>query len=238
MALGTTSDCVPSFGPIDRSLRRAVKDLHDFLWTGKTFEEAGLVRRLERSARDVDAYLGARGRISRGVRPLLRPFKKYPSGPELYTFLDTVSNLSAAVELARRSPRESANRAKELVVSLSIGLASHADSFHLVDAFESGKTDFDAFASDLAKVLEGRGMVRAREFRRLTEETFDLQALWDNGWSRDVQRTAAVASIGCAGLAAVLYVEALKALGKYREVPYRELGPVVQTILNRIGGQA
>ncbi len=228
---------VAAFPSIDRSLRRAVKDLHDYLWTRRSFEGADLVRRLERSARDLDACLGARGRIPRAIRPLLHPFHKSPTGPDLYTFLDTVSNLSAAVELARRSPHESAGRARELVVSLSIGLASKADSFHLVDAFESGKTDFDVFASGLAEALEQRGAVRAREFQRLTEEAFDLHALWDKRAPLDFQRIAAVASIGCSALAAVLYVEALRALGKYRAVPYGELLPVVRTIVNRIGGQ-
>ena len=226
---------MPSFPALDRSLRRAVRDLHDVLWTGKTMDETVLVARLERGVRDLDGWAGARGRIASGVRPLLHPFRPRPSGGDLFTYLDTVSNLAAAAAYVRTKPRESARRASDLAVSLSIGLASAADSFHLVEVFESGGTDFGAFADGLAGVLEQKGAIRAKEFRRATEEAFDLHALWDERAPRDAQQVTALACVGCAALSAQLFAEGLKALGRYRNVPYDRLVPSVRRILDRLG---
>ena len=224
-----------SFPALDRSLQRAVRDLHDVLWTGKPMDETGLVARLERGVRDLDRWAGAHGTIASGVRPLLHPFRPRPSGGDLFTYLDTISNVAAAVAYVRTKPRESARRASELAVSLSIGLATAADSFHLVEAFESGGTDFGGFAERLAEVLEQKGAIRAKEFRRATEEAFDLHALWDGRASRDAQCVTALACVGCAALSAELYAEGLKALGRYRKVPYDRLVPAVRRILDRLG---
>lgn len=225
-----------SFAVVDRALSSAVSDLHDYLWAGKRLEEKALLRRLERSAMDLDQYVQARGAIASAVRPLLRRFQKYPTGPDLFTFLDAVVNLSAAVEYFRRRPKLSAARASALAVSLSIGIASAADRFDLVEAFEGGKTDFSEFTSGLADVLEEKGVLRAGEFRRAVNEPFDVNALWDARAPKDAQRISALASTASVALACVLYVDALRALGRYRPIPFAKLTPATRRILDRLGG--
>ena len=226
---------MPGFAAIDRPLRRAIRDLHDTLWTGRALDERDLVGRLERGISRLDAWAGGRGRIASGVRPLLHPLRLRPAGSDLYTYLDAVSGVAACVAYATTKPRDSARRASDLAVSLSIALSSAADSFDLVEAFESGSSDFGAFAQSLADVLEEKGAVRAKEFRRATEEAFDLHALWDPRWSRDAQRLAALAALGCVVLSTQLYVEALRALGRYRKVPHERLVPAVRRIVDRTG---
>ncbi len=225
-----------SFAAIDRALSSGVSDLHDYLWAGKKFQEKALLARLGHAASDLDRYVRARGAITSAVRPLLRSFVKYPTGPDLFTFLDAVECVSAAVESCRTRPKHAAARAGSLAGSLSIGIASAADRFDLVEAFEGGKTDFGEFTSQLADVLEEKGVLRAGEFRRAVNQAFDVNALWDANASKDVQRIAAVAATGSVALACVLYVDAIRSLGKYRPVPFGKLAPAVQRILDRRGG--
>lgn len=225
-----------AFPRIDRSLAAAVGDLHDYLWTGKKLDDRKLLARLESAAVALDRHVRARGAIAGGVRPLVRHFNRTTMGADLFTFLETASDLSAAVELSRRNPKQAAKRASGLAVSLSIHLAASVDRFDLVEAFESGKTDFAAFTSALADVLEGRGVLRAGEFRRAVNTAFDVNALWDPNDARELQRIAVLASIGSVGFAAGLLVDALRNLGLYREVPYGKLVPAVDRILGRLGG--
>jgi hypothetical protein len=227
-----------SFSQIDRSLASAVSDLHDYLWAGKKLPEARLLERLERGAKDLDRFVGARGAIASGIRPLLQDFRKHPTGPDLFTFCEAVCDLSAAVEYGVRDPKAAVTRASNLAVSLAIGLASAADRFDLVEEFEGGTTDFSEFTSRLADVLEEKGVLRAGEFRRAVNGPFDINALWDAQATKDAQRIGAIASAASAGLACVLYVDALRALGRYREAPYAKLVPATRRILERLGGHA
>ncbi len=225
-----------SFAVIDRALSSGISELHNHLWAGKRLDEKALLGRLERRAADLDHYFHARGAIASAVRPLLHAFRKYPTGTDLYTFLNSVMNLSAAVEYSKRKPKLAAARASDLAVSLSIGLASAADRFDLVEAFEGGKTDFSEFTSRLADVLEEKGVLRAGEFRRAVNEPFDVYALWDARASKDAERIAAFASTSSVALACVLYVDALRALGRYRPIPFAKLIPATRRILDRLGG--
>lgn len=225
-----------SFARIDRALSAGVRDLHDYLWTGKKLRERALLARLGRSASALDRHVRARGSIVSAVRPLLRSFQKHPAGPDLYTFLDAVACLSAAVETWRRNPKYATARASSLAGSLSIALASASDRFDLVESFEGGQTDFGEFTSQLADVLEEKGVLRAGEFRRAVNQPFDVNALWDRKAPKDVQRIAAVAATASAALACVLYVDAIHSLGRYRPVPFAKLVPATERILQRLGG--
>ncbi len=227
---------MPSFARIDSALSSGVSDLHDYLWTGKKLDETKLLRRLERGATEADRFFHARGAITSAVRPVVRSFQKYPMGPDLYTFLDAIVCLGAAVQSWKRNPKYAATRSSSLAVSLSIGLASTADRFELVETFEGGKTDFGEFTSALADVLEEKGVLRAGEFRRAVNEPFDVNALWDGEAPNDAQRIAALAATASVALACVLYVDALRALGRYRPQPFAKLVPAVRRILDRLGG--
>ncbi|OGS45552.1 MAG: hypothetical protein A3K66_07140 [Euryarchaeota archaeon RBG_16_67_27] len=227
-----------SFPTLDRSLAAAVSGLHDHLWIAPAKDERRLLARLLAGAVALDGHLGTRGLLAGGVRPIVRDFQKSPGGKDLFEFLHTASNLAAAAESVRTRPKAAAKRASEAVSSLAIGVAAASDSFHLVEAFEAGKTDFLEFTAALADVLEQRGVVLAGEFKRSANATWDIHAIWDERWSKEFQRVAAIAALGSAGFTAALHVEALRTLGHYHEVPYGRLVPVVSRILGRAGAHA
>ena len=213
----------------------ALSDLHDYLWSGAHYDESELLARLRLGARDLDHRIGARGRVERAVRPMLRRFRKVSEGADLFTFLHAVGHLAFASDRVRRKPKEAAKAGSRTAVSLSIHLASAAGRRDLTEAFETGATDFATYTSKLADALEERGVLRAGEFRRATNQAFDLHALWDGRASPETKRIMAAAGVTSAGLACVLFVDALRALGRYREWPYAQLVPIVATVL-RWGG--
>lgn len=225
-----------SFAAIDGRLSAAVDALHDYVWARARISEPRLLARLDRGARALDRSMGLRGMLVAGARPLLRRFRRETTGADLFMFLKAASDLSAAVRWSRSNPRQAAKRASELAVSLAIHLASASGRSDLVESFEAGTKDFGAFSSQLADVLEQRGALRAGEFRRAVNGAFDVRALWDQKASGDARVIAATASAVFAGYACVLFVDALKALGKYRRTPYARLVPVTRRLVARLGG--
>ncbi len=224
-----------SFAAVDRSFSRAIQDLHDYLWAGAKHDEADLLRRLTKGAVGLDRHLRAPGIVSKGVRPLAKSFDRHGVGADLFTYSYIVSGLAAAVERRKKQPREAAKRISEVVVSNSIHLASVADRFDLVETFQSGRTDFGKFQDRLAGVLEARGVLPAGELNRAANGVYDLHAIWDVGWPKDYQQVALVASIGATALHSAHFVEALRALGRYRNPPYGTLVPALRRILDRVG---
>jgi len=224
-----------SFAALDRSLSSAVSDLHDHLWHAPKKDERGLLRRLEAGAVALDRHLGTRGLVAGAVRPIVRDFRSYPGGKDLFEFLHTVSQLAAAVEFQPRKPKAAAKRASEVVSSLAIGLAAASDHFVFVEEFESGKASFLQFTTRLADALEQQGVVLAGEWKRTANEAWDLHAIWDERWTKDFQQVAARTAVASGGFVAALHVDALRALGHYHETPYGRLVPAVRRILTRSG---
>lgn len=227
-----------SYAASERALAAAIKNLHDYLWAGARIPESELLARLERGARDLDRHLGTRGRIERVVRSMTRKFRKVPDGADLFTYLQAVAGLSYAADRVRRHPKEAAKASSELAVSLTIHLAVAAGASALVESFESGREDFEEFSARVQGRLESRGVLRAAEFCRAADLAFDVHALWDAKASAGQKRIVVTASVTSAAFASVVLVDALQALGRYREVPYGRLVPVVATIVERLGGQA
>ena len=225
------------YAAAERRLAATIKDLHAFLWAGARPDTEDLPARIVRGARDLDGHLGTRGRVERSVRPLVRTFRKSAQAADLFTFLQAAAGLSYAADRVRRQPREAAKAASELAVSLSIHLAGASGASGLVDRFESGREDFAEFSGGLEGRLEERGVLRAAEFRRAANLAFDVHALWDRKAPGVTKRVVAEASVAAAGFACVVFVDALRALGRYREVPYGRLVPVVSAILEGLGGQ-
>ncbi len=226
-----------SYAEAERKLAASLKDLHDYLWGSGRAREAELLGRLLRGARDLDRHLGTHGRVERAVRPLTRRFHKVPQGADLFTFLQAVAGLSYAADRVRRKPREAAKAASELGVSLSIHLAASSGADSLVDAFEAGRQDFDEFGARLEDALESRGVLKAGEFTRAATLAFDVHALWDARASKETKRVMATAGVVAAGFACVVFVDALRSLGRYRDSPYARLVPLVAAILQDLGGQ-
>ncbi len=229
-------DAMASYAVSERRLSRAIRDLHDYLWAGKRADEGKLLPRLLRGARDLDGHLGTRGKVERAVHAISREFRRGAPGADLFTFLQAVAGLSYAADRVRRQPREAAKAASELGVSLSVHLATAAGAENLVDQFESGRRDFGEFVAALRDALEAAGVLRAAEFGRAVNLAFDIHALWDDRLSREAKRVMATTSLSAAAFASVVFVEALRSLGRYREKPYAALVPVAATILSRQGG--
>ncbi|HKZ89317.1 MAG TPA: hypothetical protein VJ300_03565 [Thermoplasmata archaeon] len=227
-----------SFATIDRSLSDSVSDLHDFLWAGAKHDQATLLRRLSDGASRLDAQLKARGAIARAVRPLVRSFDPRATGSDLFSFLYIVSGVAGAKARERRDPKEATRRASEVVVSNSIHLASAAGRFEIVEAFESGKSDFLSFQESLADILEARGVLPAHDLQRAANLTYNLHATWDASRPKDAQVLAATGAIGNAVLHSSLFGEALRPLGRYRDPPYGSLAPSLRRILENVGAHA
>ena len=219
----------------EKEFLAAVSTLHDYLWGGARPRESDLLHALERGARALDRHAGTRGRVARAVRPMTRDFRKGAQGADLFAFLQAVALLSFAADRVRHRPQDAAKAASELGVSLCIHLASAAGRFDLVEAFEAGGSSFAEFTSHLADALEERGALRAGELRRAANQSFDVWALWDGRSSPDTKRIMATASVASAGFACILCVDALRALGRYRETPFGQLVPVVATLLRGLG---
>ena len=220
-----------SFTVAEQRMLDALSDLHDYLWAGARFDEPKLLARLERVSRDLDRHAGLRGRLAGVVRRMSRRFRKVTHGADLYAFLHALAHLSMARDRVEGHPHDATRAASELVVSLCIHLASTSRHFNLVEAFEAGQVDFAEFTSKLADILEEHGVLRAGELRRAANMAFDLRALWDGHAPADAKRVMAAASVASAGLACVLFVDALRSIGRYRETPYGQLVPVASMIL-------
>lgn len=227
-----------SYAASERRLASAIQVLQDHLGAGARVDEPELLARLLRGARDLDRHIGTHGRVERAVRPLTRKFRKGAPGIDLLTFLQAAAGLSYAADRVRRRPREAAKAASELAVSLSLRLASASGARALVDRFEAGHEDFGEFSAGLRGALEGRGVLRAAEFSRSTNLAFDIHALWSRKAPPATKRVLATASVAAAGFACVVFVDALRALGRYHETPHARLVPVVAAILEGLGGQA
>ena len=224
-----------SYAAAERDLLEAVARLDEVLRADARVDEPKLLARLERGARRLDRHLGLRGRLTRSVRAETRRLRKGSRGADLYAYLQAVARLSFAADRVRRNPRGAAKAASQLVVSLCIHLAAGANRGDLVWSFESGGADFAQFSAKLADVLEDRGVLRAAEFHRAANQAFDVGALWDGRAPVETRRVLAVASVASAAFACVLFVDSLKALGRYREAPYERLVPIVGAILRRLG---
>jgi len=121
------------------------------------------------------------------------------------------------------------------VTSIAIGLASASDNFHLVEEFKGGVTDFPEFMTRLADVLEERGVIEAGELKRAANLAYNVHAMWDERRSAESAGISAFAAIGAAGFATALHVDALRALGRYQDVPHKKLPPAIHHILKRSG---
>ncbi|MGQ0798037.1 MAG: hypothetical protein ACT4OI_09300 [Methanobacteriota archaeon] len=227
-----------AFATLDRDLTDATEDLHDYLWTGAKHDEKALLARLEAGAGGLDRYLGTDGLLADAVRPLAVAFEPRGIGPDLFTFLHVVGNLAGAVEGRAHDAKEAARRASEVVVSNSIHLAAAAGRFEIVEAFESGKTDFQSFQENLRDVLTDRGVLPARDLPRAANLAYDLHATWDDERPEDARLVAATGAIVNAGLHAHMMVDALRDLGRYRDPPFAALAPAIRKMFDRLGAHA
>lgn len=228
-----------AFVSLDKRIRRDVDELHDFLWQPRwTGDGPRLLARLATEARDLDAFLRAGARLRRHGERLARLAAKDQArfGPTLFELMNDVYNLAASVEHLRKGdPRGATDHVVSLVESGSIGTCVSLDSFPLVAEWESGKIDFESYASRLADLLEARGVSGAGQYKRmlLVARTFGTE--WDPSAPAPRRRLSARAAIAAAAWCAVASrVVRHKATRGTPDVPISDFAEIVEKALARL----
>lgn len=228
-----------AFASLDKRMRRDVDLIHDFLWhePGKVDGEK-LLRDLKQEARELDAFVGAGGKLRRHADALIAATRedKERHGGALYELLYDAYNLTAATEHVRKKDwKGAAEHVAWVVESDSIGTCVALDSFSLVQEWEGGKIDFDAYVGRVADLLQARGTADAGQYKRmlLVARTFGKE--WNGEAPREVQALAARAAIEAAAWATVA-TRAIRsqALGRPPSVPLADYAAIVQKILRRL----
>ena len=184
-----------SFAALDKRMMRDVNRIHDFLWhPGEKIDGEKLLADLEEEARELDLFLRAGGKLRRHAKAIARSTRKDKEshGSALYELLYDVYNLSAATEHLRKGDyKGAAEHVSWVVESDSIGMCVAFDSFPLVTEWESGKINFEAYASRLADLIDGKGIPQAGQYKRamLVVRTFGKD--WDGKAPRAQQALAA-----------------------------------------------
>ena len=128
--------------------------------------------------------------------------------------------------------------AAEAAESMSISVCANAGCFEFVEEWEGGKTDFDTYAAKLAGFLEGKGIARAGEFKRMLLAARDTGAAWDHASPRAEQALAVRTAIAAAAWCALAAVSIRKALGAPPKFSYEDYTWVVTKIAERPWGAA
>jgi len=222
--------------------------LHDFLWHQSTsIDEKALRRNLLRDAQDLDAFVRAGGRLRRNAESLAKTWGRGPEGESLFELLGHTWHLAAAVEHAGMQeygaqpvagePPEACRgavwHAAEAAESMSIGVCANAGCFEFVEEWEGGRTNFDTYATKLAGFLEGKGVARAGEFKRMLLAARDTGAAWDATSPRTQQALATRAAIAAAAWCALAAVSIRTALGAPPKFSYDDYAWVVSKIAER-----
>lgn len=168
-----------TFSDIDRRLSTDEKQLHDFLWSPSwKGDQERLISNLVGDAQDLDAFLGAKGKLSGPAEVLaeeLASGRKEGVGESLFEMLSHVFFLAAAAEVLKRGDYDSAGgRLQEVVGSVTIGVCANAGCFEYVQEWEGGKVDFGTYTSKMASFLQEKGVDGVHEWARLARAAYDL----------------------------------------------------------------
>ena len=227
-----------SFAVLDKRLRRDQKALHDWLWRGWKGDEAKLLADLTRDARDLDAFLGAGGKLRRPVEALLAAVRakgKAGAGETLFELLSHAYDLTAATEHVRKGDFAGAgDHLENEIRSVTIGVCANAGCFHLVQAWEGGRIDFETYMGKLADFLEAKGVARAGEWKRIATAAYRLKASLDSRAPEPERALLAGAAIAGACWATLASVSIRRRLGSPPRVPYADFAAVVRKISDRL----
>jgi len=228
-----------SFASLDKRMGKDVNQIHDWLWNpGWKGDAERLLADLAREARELDAYLGVHGKLRRHVEALIKAAQgdRERYGGTLYELLYNLYNLTAATERWRRKDYKAAGEhVAQVVESDSIGTCASLDSFPLVEEWESGKIDFETYASRLADLLQGKGIATAGQYKRvmLAARTFGKE--WDGSAPKAQQALAARAAIeGAAWCTVATRTIREAATGRPLTVPLKDYAGIIQGIVGRL----
>ena len=234
-----------TFSALHERMPRDVDQLHDFLWHDKKEGADALREKLQKNARDFDAFLRAQGKLRRNAESLAKAWGQPGAGESLFELLEHSWNLAAAVEhmhkreYATGGPmfeecQGAGGHAATVVESASIGLCANAGCFEFVEEWEGGKTDFDTYVSKLTGFLEGRGVARAAELRQMLFVARSPRTAWDATAGATEQRLAIQASITAAAWCALAAASIREQLGRPPMFSYHDYAAVVGKIIGRM----
>ncbi len=228
-----------TFASLDKRMTRDVDRIHDYLWHDAVkIDGAKLLANLRREAADLDALLGAGGKLRRHAAALIAATArdKGTNGGALYELLYDTFHLAAATECVRRKdPKGAADHVALVAESDSIGTCVALDSFALVEEWESGKIDFDAYASRLADRLQARGVRDAGQYKRMLLAVRTFGKEWNAEAPPEVQALAARAAIEAAAWATVATRSVRSAAhGGAPPVPLADYAAIIRRILDRL----
>jgi hypothetical protein len=227
-----------TFARLDKRMMRDINQLHDFLWHSKGRIDGGkLFAGLEKDAREIDAILHAGGRLRRNAVTLLQAARgnKDRHGAALFEFLHGAYHLTAATEHVRKKDHKGAGEhAAWVVESDSIGTCSAAGAFEIVQEWEAGKIDFEAYTSKIADMLQQRGVPGGGQYRRMLLAARTLGKDWDRTLPKGGQAVAGCAAVVAAAWCTVATGAVRAALGRPRAVPEAEYAEIVARIVARL----
>lgn len=225
-----------AFTSLDKRLSRDSDALHDFLWQGKKAGEVKLRANLQKDLRDLDAFVGAGGKLRRAATALDRAWGNPGAGESLFELVNHTYNLTAATEhlLRRRDPKGAGEHVADAVESVSIGVCSNLGRFELVEEWESGKTDFETYAGKLADQLQAKGVSRAGEFKRHLVAARNFGKSFDSTAPTAEQTLGARAAIANGLWVTLASVSIRTALGSSPGFSYEDFASVLAKISDRL----
>ncbi|MEE9236811.1 MAG: hypothetical protein V3U52_03375 [Thermoplasmata archaeon] len=224
------------FATFDERMGHDLRQLHDYLWSpGWKGDEARLRTDLLERSRELDAFLGADGRLQKNSEALDKNWGRGPKGEALFELLHHTYTLTAATEKLRNGDYQAAAaHAADVAESVSIGICANAGCFPLVEEWESKRIDFETYASKLADALEAKGIERTQDIRHMLIVAQSLGKEWDETASDEAKALAARAAIENTAWCAVASVSVREALGAAPATPYRDIPGLILHIASRL----
>lgn len=226
---------MPAFASIEKRMSRDTDRLHDALWHDGKGNRTKLIADLLRDARDLDAFLRAGGKLRRNVEALAKRWGEPGAGESLFELLRHTYGLTAAAEALReRDFRRAGLHVADEVSSVTIGVCAGAGCFHLVQEWEGGKADFEAYMGKLADFLQSRGIDRAGEWKRIVVAARHFGTSFDGKAPETLQAVGTRAAIMNGLWATLASVDIRTALGVPPEFPAKDFAKVMDRVASRV----
>ncbi len=224
------------FAALDKRMSRDVSALHDFLWVPNWKGDGDQLRSsLLEEAQELDTFLEAEGILLKNAQKLAASWGRGPEGEALFELLSHTYTLTSAAEMAKnREYQGAAARAAKVAESVSIGVCVSAGCFPIVEEWERGEADFDAYVGKLEAALEEKGVRSPRDFTRILTAAENLGTDWDWTTTREARALAARAAILNAAWCAVAGVSIRQALGTAPDTPYKDVPGLILRIASRL----
>ena len=223
------------FKALDKRLSRDEEALHDVLWHGSKAEPAKLRADIRKDLRELDAFLGAGGKLWRAGDALDKTWSDPRAGESLFELLGHTFKLTAATEhLRKKDCKGAGEHVADAVESVSIGVCANVGCFEFVEEWEGGKIDFEMYAGKLTDHLQAKGVSRAGEFKRHLIAARNFGRAFDKTTAKAEQVLGARAAIANGLWVTLASISIRKSLGAPPRFPYDDFAAVLERIASRI----